>query len=417
MAISQQNLTQPAVNPSPPNECDSAFWFRTARPYTLTYRNSFPAARHSFVQFPMKKFIFVLFLTLGSIRLLAGGWGAAPPFTAVQGSAISGVTAWGTSVAPYGSPMPGFLVAWYKDPTGAWHGMAVIGTGTYTQRIPSSGYLGMPSFTVSSEGTYTLAIYSSTSSSTSASPTGTLEVQQNITVTPLIQPTTFTFSNLYFTYDGGLKTATVSPTPANATYTADLTKGPASGTYTVTATANGNFSGSGSDTLTIAAPPNTAPTVSWVNNPTTAYVNQWFNVQARGDDQDGNISYVYVWRDGQPFAFNGFPNGFTQYSDNNGAMSSVPGTITFTAKCGDSAGADSGFITHTVTIINRPPQITMSASRTTIEFGESLNLTSVATDADSNLAFHGILVLNETDSDWYRSASTDHSNGSRRVIN
>lgn len=280
-------------------------------------------------------------LMLVTGRLFAGGWGVAPPATATQGNTIAGVTAWGTSPMPYGSTGPGYLVSWYRDNTGVWHGLSVLGAGVYNQRIPSSGYGSIPSFSVSGVGTYTLAVYSSTSSSTTGSPTGNLEVSQNINVVPANNP----------------------------------------------------------------------PTVSWVNNPATAYVNQWFTVQARGDDPDGNITTVFVWRDGQPFAFNGFPSGYTQYSDNNAAMSSVPGTITFMAQSSDSNGATSGYIYHTVTIVNRPPLVTMSASPTTIEFGQSTNLSSTATDPDGNLAFHGILVLNETGDNWYRSIYTDHSTG------
>ncbi len=289
----------------------------------------------------MRKFLFSFAFLIFAGGAFAGGWGVAPPTTVATGTSISGVTTWGTSAVPYGSYGVAYLVSWYREPNGTWHGLATLGVGTYAQRIPSSGFYAVPSFPVSTAGTYTIAIYSSMSSSVSGTPSGNLEVQQNISVVPA----------------------------------------------------------------------NSAPTVSWVNNPSTAYVNQWFNIQARGDDPDGNISYVYVWRDGQPFAFNGFPSGYTQYSDNNGAMSSVPGTITFMAQSGDASGASSGYIYHTVTIINRPPLITMSATPTTIEFGQSTNLTSVATDADGNLAFHGILVLNEAGTDWYRSASTDHSTG------
>ncbi|MBA3849573.1 MAG: hypothetical protein C0502_06200 [Opitutus sp.] len=64
-------------------------------------------------------------------------------------------------------------------------------------------------------------------------------------------PTTFTFSNLSHTYDGSAKTAAVTASPSGATFTTDLTKGPAAGSYTVTATATGGYSGSGSATLTI----------------------------------------------------------------------------------------------------------------------------------------------------------------------
>lgn len=64
--------------------------------------------------------------------------------------------------------------------------------------------------------------------------------------------TTFAFGALAHTYDGSPKAATVTASPSNATFTASLAAGPAAGTYTVSATANGSFSGSGSATLTIS---------------------------------------------------------------------------------------------------------------------------------------------------------------------
>ncbi len=64
--------------------------------------------------------------------------------------------------------------------------------------------------------------------------------------------TTFAFSNLAHTYDGSPKAATVTATPTNATFTAALSAGPTAGNYVVSATANGNYTGSGSATLMIA---------------------------------------------------------------------------------------------------------------------------------------------------------------------
>ena len=63
----------------------------------------------------------------------------------------------------------------------------------------------------------------------------------------------FSFGDLSHQYDGSMKTASVSASDPSATYNSDLTKGPSSGSYTVSATAYGNYSGSGSDTLVIEA--------------------------------------------------------------------------------------------------------------------------------------------------------------------
>ena len=75
----------------------------------------------------------------------------------------------------------------------------------------------------------------------------------NGTLAIVPKPVTFAFSNLAYTYDGVAKTATATASDSAATFTADLTKGPSAGSYLVSATATGNYSGSGSATLTIAA--------------------------------------------------------------------------------------------------------------------------------------------------------------------
>ena len=315
------------------------------------------------------------------------------------------------------SPVQGSVYPISFTTGGLSHGSSIVifsqapGSSTWNSCGSGGGAPGNSSITASGNigfiapGTWTFKVVNG---GTDTSPTLGSTTR---TAAPIVIATTFSFSNLSFTYDGSTKTATVTPNPSNATYTADLTKGPAIGSYTVSASANGSFSGSGSATLTIAPPPNSAPTISWVNNPATAYVNQVFTIQARGDDADGNISTVYVWKDGQPFAFNGFPNGYTQYSDNNAAISSVPGTITFMAQSSDASGATSAYIYHTITIVNRAPTVTISTSPSTLIFGQTTTATAIATDLDGNLAFHGILTLFQDSSNWYRGAMCDHSTG------
>ncbi len=157
--------------------------------------------------------------------------------------------------------------------------------------------------------------------------------------------------------------------------------------------------------------PNQSPSISWLVAPSTVYVNQNFTVRARGTDPDGNLSNVLVWKNDQPFAFNGGGNGYQNDSDANYTSSGNPGPVHFKAESMDGANAYSGMIYHTVQIVNRSPHVAITASPTTIQFGQSTSITSVATDPDSNLVFHGILVLNETGSNWYRAAQSDHSTG------
>jgi len=131
--------------------------------------------------------------------------------------------------------------------------------------------------------------------------------------------------------------------------------------------------------VTVAAPPppNNPPTISWVTNPSTVSVNQNFTVQAKGVDSDGNLTNVYVWRDGSPFAFNGGGNGYENTSDGNLHSQSTAGTITFTAQAKDSNNATSLTITHTVTVTKLNQTITFNqpAAQT---YGGQLSLSASA---------------------------------------
>ncbi len=156
-------------------------------------------------------------------------------------------------------------------------------------------------------------------------------------------------------------------------------------------------------TVTIYVP-NQAPTITWINYPASAYVNDAFYIQARGDDANGNLAWVYVWKEGNPFAFNGGGNGYQGYSDNNSATGTVPGTIQFSAQSGDSASAVSSTIYHTVTINNRAPNTpTISASGTGVtDMGNGqfsiyneppnnqITIGSTMVDPDRNLTNHTI---------------------------
>lgn len=161
-------------------------------------------------------------------------------------------------------------------------------------------------------------------------------------------------------------------------------------------------------TVTIYVP-NQPPTITWINAPASAYVNQSFNVQARGDDPNGNLAWVNVWKQGSPFAFNGGGNGYQSYSDNNPAAGTTadhlnPGYVQFSAQAGDSSSATSGTIYHNVTINNRAPNTPSIAfsGAGLIDLGNGqfaiyneppnnqVTATSTMTDPDGNLANHTI---------------------------
>lgn len=95
--------------------------------------------------------------------------------------------------------------------------------------------------------------------------------------------------------------------------------------------------------------PNNAPTITWVQAPTTAAINQPFTVQAVGQDSDGNITNIKVSRGG------------IEVDSNHGTGSQVSshpltyaqgfaGTVEYSAIATDADGAKSAPSPHTVTV-------------------------------------------------------------------
>lgn len=112
------------------------------------------------------------------------------------------------------------------------------------------GTISSPAAATTANVTSSVGAYPITLTGGSAANYVLLLVDGTLTVTS--KAVTFTFSNLSHVYDAGMKTAQVSVSDPAATFTADLSKGPHAGTYQVTATATGNYIGSGSANLTIA---------------------------------------------------------------------------------------------------------------------------------------------------------------------
>jgi hypothetical protein len=131
--------------------------------------------------------------------------------------------------------------------------------------------------------------------------------------------------------------------------------------------------------------PNVAPTITWVNSPpSSVYVNQYFNIQARANDGNGNLAWTHVWRNDQAFAFNDGGNGWEAYSDNNSSSSATPTTFAFKAKAGDADTEESGFIYHNVDVINRDPTVYGSAASAVA--GQPITVSWSAGDPDGNLS-------------------------------
>ena len=189
----------------------------------------------------MKRCLLVLALLCAAVGSLEAYWQTQPPATASLNQSITVCAV--TSSSDYNT----ILIVWAQTPSGAWrHWPAGGGAG------PA---IGSPySFTLDASGTWT--IYATTISPANnppagSSPSGNVITSVN-TTTVGPTPVTFSFGNLSHTYDGGTKTATVTPSIGGATYNAAVICGPGAGYYTVSATATGGYSGSGSATLTIS---------------------------------------------------------------------------------------------------------------------------------------------------------------------
>ena len=162
--------------------------------------------------------------------------------------------------------------------------------------------------------------------------------------------------------------------------------GPATITFTANAVdASGATSGTISHTVTIAAA-NRAPTIAWNTTPGTVASTQSFTVSAHGNDADGNLTQVNVWKNGVGFAFAGGGNG-TDNDSGNTTSATGPTTITFSANAVDSNGATSATITQTVTVsaANAAPTVAWNTTPGTVASGQSYTVSAHGHDADGNL--------------------------------
>ncbi len=149
-------------------------------------------------------------------------------------------------------------------------------------------------------------------------------------------------------------------------------------------------------------PANRAPAISWTSAPSNATNGQTYTISAHGHDDDGNLTQVNVWKNGQPFTLAGGGNG-TDGDSANSTSDPGPQAITFTAQAADGAGATSPVITHVITIdapVNNPPSVTLlSPGAQTVTAGTALTISSHATDADGNLTGHN-LDIQRPAGDW-----------------
>jgi|CXWL01.1.fsa_nt_gi hypothetical protein len=156
------------------------------------------------------------------------------------------------------------------------------------------------------------------------------------------------------------------------------------------------------DNYVQVGPSNSAPAASWTSNPASVGSGQSYTISAHGHDDDGNLTQLQIWKNGQPFASAGGGNG-TDGDAGNLTSDSGPQTVTFTAQTTDADGAVSAVLTHVVTItapINQPPTVTLlSPGGQTVVAGTTLSLSARATDPDGNLTAHN-LDIQRPAGDW-----------------
>ncbi|MFA5263736.1 MAG: hypothetical protein WC378_07900 [Opitutaceae bacterium] len=139
-------------------------------------------------------------------------------------------------------------------------------------------------------------------------------------------------------------------------------------------------------TLTVVAPPNHAPTVVWTSTPGKVETGQSYTISVHGHDDDGNLTAVSIWKNGQPFAFAGGGNG-TDGDSQNPTVDTGPVIVTFTAQAFDASGASSAIVTQTVTIAapNHAPTISWNTTPGTVASGQNYIISAHGRDQDGNL--------------------------------
>lgn len=228
-----------------------------------------------------------------------------------------------------------FSVAWFSDdyPMNSAPGrLELLSGSTVVGRVVASDYRGSgPSISVSGGGTVddvssTIHIYTPSGAAADGALYGTWHVSG-------LTPGTYTIRAWTFRTEDRLYNAST--------------------VWTETSYDNGWSPG----------PTNRAPSIVWNSVPATSEDGQGYYVSAGGHDDDGNLTQVNVWKDGQPFAFAGGGNG-TDGGSGNWTSDGGPRTVTFTAQAVDGDGATSPMITHVVTIAAppAPAQYTLATS-------------------------------------------------------
>lgn len=220
-------------------------------------------------------------------------------------------------------------------------------------------------------------------------------------------------ANGYFKIDAGPYTYSGGSPPNNGFKSfADTSSNSHSCTITFTQAGTYQFRGAASDpygwyysgniTITVSAPANSPPSVSISANTYSIGINQAVTFTVSASDSDANMDALnldiispqngYFKIDAGPYTYSGSPpnNGYKSFwptSSNSHSCTitfTQTGTYYFRGAARDSAGwSYSGSIA--ITVANRAPSSSLSASATTIALGQYVDLTSTVTDPDGNL--------------------------------
>ncbi len=114
-------------------------------------------------------------------------------------------------------------------------------------------------------------------------------------------------------------------------------------------------------------------------NPTQATVGKFYSIQADGYDDNGNLGFIIVWKDGVPFANTPTGSSANSYyaSATDDSIEPTPGTVTYTALAQDYYDATSAVETWTVTILDRDDQPGVGSINATINLGQSFTPTYI----------------------------------------
>jgi len=181
-------------------------------------------------------------------------------------------------------------------------------------------------------------------------PTGEVAIGEQYTITATLQvrnqgeiPSSITITRDSMPVAQNSNNATLSYTNLGES------TGPGSVIYSVRGVYRNGSVYSQNYTVAVKGPSNHKPTVSWGTfaNPKKVIFGTQYNISAEGHDEDGNLSSVNIFCNGEPFAFalnqlpDGTPQNYGAWSGNDTSAPSTYTTLHYSAIAFDSAGEQS----------------------------------------------------------------------------